>query len=79
MRKISEDQGYGSLCAEFLSEQRDNDRVLLFSKDLAQEVWTRIKDVVINHPELQNVKPFGFYSEGEWNAVGINPCFRYKD
>lgn len=74
--KMSEEIGYGSLAAEFLSEHRDNDRVLIYSDDLSQLVWERLKDIVLSHPELQNVKPFGFYSDGNWTAFGVNPCFR---
>ena len=78
MIRISESMGYTTLKNEFLKEERDNDRVLIFSRDLGEELWDRVKHIVFEHPGLQNVKPFGFYSEGKWHASGINPCFRFN-
>jgi len=51
--------------------------VLLLGTNVAQELWTRVRQFVEEEPKIRGATPFGFFSEGEWNPIGLNPCFRF--
>lgn len=69
--------GYESLKTEFPQQERDNNRVLLNSEELASELWNRIKEFIYKIPNLKQLRPFGFNNQGTWEPCRLNSCFRF--
>lgn len=67
---------YNPVDWEYAKEYRDCERVILQSNKLAEDLWNRIKPLLVLE-DLFEVKPFGFDNEGTWQPIGINECFRF--
>ncbi|KAL0489787.1 prolyl 4-hydroxylase [Acrasis kona] len=76
----SELLGYETLNKEYPKEYRDNDRVLVKSFDLAEQLYNKVfKSNVQFFDDLRRseIKPFGFKNEGIWVPTNLNEVIKF--
>src|SRR5690242_10240630 len=72
LTKLSESVGFGEL-SEFTEETRNNKRCFITSNTLSKNLYERIISK-FNKNEFNNLKPYGFDSDGNWKPYYIDNC-----
>lgn len=67
---------YTSVGNEYPVEYRNNERCLVQSEALAEQLFTRI--MLACGKEFANCKPFGFDSQGIWRPYGVNNVLKFS-
>ncbi|KAL0486815.1 hypothetical protein AKO1_001153, partial [Acrasis kona] len=78
--KSTEELGYESLEKEYPQEYRNNDRVLVRSFALAEELYKKTFQKHLSNTfdfQHSSVKPFGVATEGIWVPTGINEVIKF--
>lgn len=59
-------------------DYRNNDRIVLKSEQLAQQIWDRVKVHLENEiATILERNELGYGNQGSWTPVGLNECFRF--
>ncbi|KAG2392053.1 hypothetical protein C9374_013538 [Naegleria lovaniensis] len=75
--EITSQLGYESLEKEYPKSYRNNERVLVISKKLANILWSRIRPY-LKAQDFKGVRPYGFDNNGTWVPSYINECLRFN-
>lgn len=68
------------MASEYPPEYRNNQRLIVISKELGESVWTRLQPQ-LQFKDVHNITPIGYATEGLWLPSSVNPGFlfgRYK-
>lgn len=69
---------YRDMKMEYLETERQSERFLNINDEMANVLYQRIQKEIENEHSKWNLKPYGFGTDGEWQPVGLNHCFRHS-
>lgn len=69
---------YQSLASEFLSTDRQSNRVLTQDPTMATILMDRLQPFMLQDSHLETIRPCGFGTRGKWVPDHINSCFRFN-